>query len=284
MPRLRRPARGIDYLVIGHVCRDLTPDGPRLGGTATFSALTAQALGLQAAIVTSAPSAMASLLCPLQTIPLYLHPSEQITTFENIYTPQGRAQTLRARAEPLTVTHVPSEWKKAPLVHLAPVADEVDPLLATAFPGALLGITPQGWMRQWDQVGHISYRSWNDGSIILSKVGAVVLSIEDINGDEGLVCTMARQAAILVVTRGADGCTVFVDATPHTIPAPQTDVLDPTGAGDIFAAAFFIRLWITHDPLAAARFATQLASASVARVGLEGIPSREAIVAALSGN
>ena len=34
----------VDYLVIGHVAHDLTPEGPRLGGTAAYSALTAMAL------------------------------------------------------------------------------------------------------------------------------------------------------------------------------------------------------------------------------------------------
>ena len=28
----------VDYLVIGHVAHDLTPEGPRLGGTASYSA------------------------------------------------------------------------------------------------------------------------------------------------------------------------------------------------------------------------------------------------------
>jgi sugar/nucleoside kinase (ribokinase family) len=49
--------------------------------------------------------------------------------------------------------------------------------------------------------------------------------------------------------------------------------VDPTGAGDIFAAAFFTRLLKTRDPWEAARFATLLASYSVSRVGLQGIPT-----------
>ncbi|MBI5292318.1 MAG: hypothetical protein HY872_10630, partial [Chloroflexi bacterium] len=42
--------------------------------------------------------------------------------------------------------------------------------------------------------------------------------------------------------------------------------------GDIFAAAFFVRLWQTADPWDAARFAVALASDSVTRVGIEGVP------------
>ena len=43
----------IDYLIIGHVTQDVTPEGLRLGGTAAFSALTAHALGLRVGIVTA---------------------------------------------------------------------------------------------------------------------------------------------------------------------------------------------------------------------------------------
>jgi len=53
--------------------------------------------------------------------------------------------------------------------------------------------------------------------------------------------------------------------------------LDTTGAGDVFAAAFFFRLYTTRDPWEAARFATQLASISVSRPGLQGIPTQEEI-------
>ena len=44
----------IDYLVVGHVTRDITPNGWVAGGTATYSSLVAQALGCRTAVVTSA--------------------------------------------------------------------------------------------------------------------------------------------------------------------------------------------------------------------------------------
>lgn len=49
--------------------------------------------------------------------------------------------------------------------------------------------------------------------------------------------------------------------------------VDATGAGDIYAAAFFTRLYATRDPWEAARFATQLSAYSVTRTGLESIPT-----------
>jgi sugar/nucleoside kinase (ribokinase family) len=53
--------------------------------------------------------------------------------------------------------------------------------------------------------------------------------------------------------------------------------LDATGAGDVFAAAFFVRLHKTRDPWEAARFATLIASRSVTRLGLDGVPTKQEI-------
>jgi sugar/nucleoside kinase (ribokinase family) len=58
--------------------------------------------------------------------------------------------------------------------------------------------------------------------------------------------------------------------------------IDTTGAGDIFAAAFFFRLYTTRDPWEAARFATQLAAISVTRTGLQAIPTSEEIQACMA--
>jgi sugar/nucleoside kinase (ribokinase family) len=58
-------------------------------------------------------------------------------------------------------------------------------------------------------------------------------------------------------------------------------VVDPTGAGDLFAGAFFVRYRQSGNPWSAARFAISLASASVTRPGLAGLPTREEIAVAL---
>ncbi len=271
-----------DYLVIGHVCKDLTPAGPRLGGTVTFSALTAQALGLRAAVLTSTSADMQELLLPLRTVSLVNVPAEHPTTFENIYVPEGRHQRLLGRGAPLLPSHVPSAWRSAPIVHLAPVADEVDPSLAEFFSSSsFIGVTPQGWMRHWNKEGRVSFRPWQEADRVLSYANAVVLSIEDVDGDQGLVRGYAGKAQVLVMTLGAQGSLLFVQGKEYAVPAPQVIEQDPTGAGDIFATAFFVRLSATGDPFEAARFATLLASASVEYLGLDSIPSADTIQAAL---
>jgi len=273
----------IDYLAVGHVCRDVTPDGFKLGGSVSFSSLTALAFGINVAILTSAPvQEAADLLAPLHDVSIEIVDSPEFTTFQNIYTESGRSQTLLGHAQRIIPAHIPSAWRSASIAHLGPVADEVDPTLADAFPNALIGLTPQGWMRQWDAGGHVSFQPWPDAPRLLERADATVMSIEDVRGDEALANEYTHLGRTFVLTRGEQGCTLFAEGNRWDVPAPRVEVADPTGAGDIFAASFFICLKIRGDPLWAAQTATQLASASVARVGLNKIPSVEEVRKALS--
>lgn len=268
----------IDYLVVGHITQDLTPGGPRLGGTATYAALTARALGLRVGLVTAAsPDTPAAALAGL---PARRWPSEHTTTFENIYHGNARAQYLRAAAAPIASNAIPQEWRRAPIVHLAPVAREIDPAMAGQFPESFVGLTLQGWLREWDGEGRVRRADWPEAATALRAASTAVLSIVDVNGDRELIGRWAKAARRLVVTEGADGATVYSAGATRRFPAPTVEVVDPTGAGDIFAAAFFVRLNETGDAWQAARFAIALASASVTREALDGIPTEAEVVAA----
>ena len=87
--------RSVDYLIIGHVSEDLTADGPTIGGTATYSSLTAQALGKRVAIVTSAGPDLD--LHPLSEVSIHMVPSQDSTTFSNEYPSEGRRHLTAAR-------------------------------------------------------------------------------------------------------------------------------------------------------------------------------------------
>ncbi|HEY58869.1 MAG TPA: ribokinase [Anaerolineae bacterium] len=265
----------VDYLVVGHLTKDLTLSGPRLGGTAAYAALTARALGLRVGIVTAWAGDLDA--SPLAGIPLAGPPSEVTTTFENRETPQGRQQTLHALAPSLALYHTPEPWRRAPIAHIGPVAQEVEPNVLPGLHASLLGITPQGWLRQWDAQGQVHPGEWPEGSVVLRQAHAAVLSIEDLGGHEERIPELASACRVLVITRGAQGADLYWQGEVHHFDAPQVPERDATGAGDIFAAAFFVRLYQTRDPLEAARFATLLAADSVTRVGLDGVPSMERI-------
>jgi sugar/nucleoside kinase (ribokinase family) len=103
------------------------------------------------------------------------------------------------------------------------------------------------------------------------------LSMEDVNRSLEQVERMALHTHILCITEGAAGSVVYWNGDRRRFRAPPMNEVDSIGAGDIFAAAFFVRLYTTRDPWEAARFATQVASRSVSRTGLDGIPTAKEI-------
>jgi sugar/nucleoside kinase (ribokinase family) len=267
------PSESIDYLVIGHVAKDLTPEGPATGGTVSYAGLTARALGLQVGVATSAGQDVD--LTPLAGLQIFNTQADHTTTFENHYTPQGRQQRLLARAADLNASSIPASWRNAPIVHLGPIAREVDASVAGQFPTAFLGLTPQGWMRTWDENGWIRRGPWEDEAFLLPQATAVVVSLEDVMGDEKYIRSLAQRCQLLAVTMGALGARVYWQNQMRHFPAAAVPEIDPTGSGDIFAACFFIRFHQTHDPWEAAQFANRIAAPSVTRRGLQGIPSAQ---------
>jgi sugar/nucleoside kinase (ribokinase family) len=265
----------VDYLMIGHLTVDHTPSGPRLGGTAAYAALTAKALGLRVGIVTSWGAELP--LGALQSIPVASFPAEESTSFENIETTAGRVQFVRSIAPRLDYYQVPEPWRNASIVHLGPVAQEVEPSLVRNFPSALIGVTPQGWLRGWNPDGKVYAAEWPEATFVLERSGAVVVSAADLNGDEDRIDEMAASCSVLAVTEGGQGVRLYWHGDVRRFRPPQVQEIESTGAGDIFAAAFFVRLFTTRDPWEAARFATELGAVSVTRSGLAGVPTPEEI-------
>jgi sugar/nucleoside kinase (ribokinase family) len=132
-------------------------------------------------------------------------------------------------------------------------------------------------MRGWDESGHVFRTEWPESSFILQQASAAIIGIEDVLNDEIQIEEMASASRILVVTEGAAGARVYWNGDVRRFRSPKVAEVDPTGAGDIFAAAFFVRLYLTRDPWESARFANQIAANSVTKHGLDGIPTAEEI-------
>ena len=269
----------LDYLVIGHITVDLTASGPVMGGSAAYAALTARALGLRVGVVTVRGSEIP--LTELDGIPVVAVAAEYSTTFENIYTSTGRIQYVRRMAPKIDFESVPQAWRRARVIHLAPVAQEVSAQLPADFHPELLGLTPQGWMRALDEDGRVHACAWAQAESALARAGALVFSIEDVGRDESVIEPMTYVARIMAVTEGSDGVRLFWNGDSRRFLPPAVTEVDPTGAGDIFATAFFTRLLNTRDPWEAARFANRIAAISVTRPGMAGVPSPDEVRACL---
>lgn len=269
-------AKAINYLIIGHITQDLVEGGAMLGGTAFYGALTAHALGQTTALVSSYPKWLA--IPELKNILIHRKTSQYATTFENIEVEgKRRHQFIHHNAAMIGPDDIPEKWLHANIVHLGPVAAEINPRIIDAFPNAFIGLTPQGWMRTWKTDGKVHYRQWPNAQELLKRANAIVLSIEDLQGNEDLIQEYALSTRVLAVTEGEKGARIYWNGDVRHIPAPKVNVVDSTGAGDIFAAVLFSRLFTTNDPWEAGEQAVKLATQSVKKFGLAGIPTNEEI-------
>lgn len=264
------------YVVVGHLTHDSLPAGGyQVGGTATYAAIAAQRLGMFARVLTSA---VPSDCCvdALSSIEVVCRPARFTTKFENTYLEGHRRQRLLAVAESLTSDDLPPAWACSEVVHLGPVAREVAPDMVDAFTSSLVGITPQGWLRTWDDAGVVASCEWPNARALLSSVDIVVMSADDLFTRHDLH-DYVRWARALVLTVGNRGAIVYHGGREEHVTAFDVREVDPTGAGDVFAAVCLVRLYETGDLVDAVRYANCAASFVVEGVGIAGIPTREAI-------
>ena len=261
-----------DILVIGHVARDVGPDGPEggsytPGGTVTYASAMSRKLGLRTAVVTSAAKDF-DLAHIVPDVQLHVKPAPATTTFRNEYG-NGRRQRLYSAAGPITEEDIPNEWLRAPMVLLGPLIGELEPEIGAAFPGSIVVASMQGWLRQARPDGTVTPKTWTKRSP-LPNVAAAIVSTEDIGHGEAEALRSA--APVLLVTEGAMGARLYSKTGCSRVPPFPAVEVDPTGAGDVFAAAFLVRYAQTSEPMAATTFASCAASLSVEAQGIEAIP------------
>ncbi len=76
----------------------------------------------------------------------------------------------------------------------------------------------------------------------------------------------------VVLKRGAAGCTLYTDKGEQHIPGVPVREIDPTGAGDCFAAGFAVASLKGKTPLEAAQFANAVGALSVTAFGPTSAP------------
>ncbi len=264
----------VDYLILGHVTVDRLDDKRvALGGTATYAALAARNMGARVGIHTSA-SYEPGLVDTLYGTLIARVPAAYTTCFVNEYHDGTRRQIIESVAEKLTYEQILPEWRHPPIVHFGPLCQEVDPALVDRFPKSMIGVTPQGWMRAWGADGVVRAIDWADAERVLARADVVVISEQDV-AHPSVIQEWAGQARLLVVTLADRGCDVYRRGEPEPYHSPAykpAREVDPTGAGDVFAAAYFWHLRQTGDWRQAADWANCVASFVVEKWGIGGVP------------
>jgi sugar/nucleoside kinase (ribokinase family) len=280
-------SRTPEYLVIGHICGDIQADGKVvLGGTALYSALTAARLGWRTAVLTRgvygrevAGYEVPSLEEFADELSIIVQDADTTTMFVNEYTGGRRTQKLPQWAGQIDLRGLPPHWRNARIIHLGPIAQEIDTKQTGSLTPFFLGATPQGWMRDWPKPngGKVTQNHLRLPKELVSRLDCIIVSQEEI-----ALCRDTVEAVganrLGVITMGQDGAKVIYGGQRANIPAFKVDVADHTGAGDTFAAAFFIGA--TDRSVSApraARFASATSGMSLREVGMHSIPSREEV-------
>lgn len=274
--------KAIDYVLVGHMTADIKPAGRVLGGTVSYSAAVVQPFGKRVGVLTSASAEEPLLNEVRQYAEVVSVVADETSTFENIYTPDGRIQYLHHRAADLKAEHVPQGWLDASLVHLAPLTDEVDPNIIKLFPNATVLATPQGWMRWWDDNKRVHFKRWFEPDVI-KALDIIVFSEEDIMEAPELEHEIAPIANTLIVTRGEKGGTIYQHGEKLTYQAYPVTESEVTGAGDVFAASLLASLpEVNNNIHTAVNVAARLAAISVTRSGTDSFPTLDEVQSTLA--
>jgi hypothetical protein len=262
----------ITVLVCGHVTLDRAGDRALPGGSAWYAAHALAALGAAPRVMTAAGAdfpraALAGLEVSVAAAPA-------TTTFVNDYAPSGaRTQRVLAAAPRLDPARIPSAWRTPDVLLLAPVLDEVD---VAAFAGTvrarLVGLGVQGLVRAVGPDGAVRPRPLPLDAGALAAIGAAVLGEDDLGGEPDLVGRLAATVPVVALTHGARGCEILVRGRTRRVGIHPAREVDPTGAGDAFAAAFLLALARGAEPVDAARLGAAAGSIVVEGRGGYALP------------
>jgi len=259
-------------LVVGSISRDRSRTAAgehveRPGGVVHYAGLALARLGVQVRVVTCVASEDAELLLgPLRRAGVYVHAvsSPRTTTYWNDYSGTRDGHTLLETSRPIEREDIPRSWRENDLVQLGPL--HIDDLAAGLIHDlrGLIGLDMQGFARQERSTGFSALARFLPEIDILQ---ASEPELESLLAGESVEHFKTRaRLSELIVTRGAQGASVWTHAGRVEIPAHTVPVRDRTGAGDVFLASYLHARVRGYKPLEAARAAARNSACQIARI------------------
>ena len=238
---------------IGHLSRDIV-DGapPRAGGAVFYSARTLARIGADAHVAASCSADHKDELLPeLETfgLPVRWYESKATTEYSFRYEGDRRIMRQTAVGDPWLPSRAVDAAADAAWVH-------VGALTRTDFPGATLAALADGRRLLVDGQGLVRTAALGalrtDNEIQFTDIDEVF------NFRDGHAAVhRSLELPEVILTHGSRGAFVVTKKLVEHVGAHEVrGVTDPTGAGDMFAAAYLSARAGGEDPLAAARRAT----------------------------
>lgn len=127
------------------------------------------------------------------------------------------------------------------------------------------------------EAARVAFADFLSAADILLPTEEELLQLSDADNVERAVADLLaeRPERLIVVTQGAQGCTVYSGNGQVDVPGYAADEIDLTGAGDCFDAGFLSELLAGKSPAAAARLANACGALAVGAKGpMSGAKSR----------
>ena len=273
-----------DVCVIGHVCRDTIRIGNRtraqVGGTAYYCALALCRLGRRVAVVTKLAAAdRPELLRELRSADVTVSDFEspRTTHFENLYPdgdPDSRSQRVSDVASPFEESDLGE--LRARVFHLGPLTNcdmDVEFLRAVSTRGEV-SLDVQGLLRRVE-AGAVLPENWAEREAGLACVDIVKADRGEarlLSGESDPERAARRLARFgpreVIVTLGGEGSLVLCEGHLWHIPVfSAAEVVDPTGCGDSYLAAYLDRRLAGEDPERAGAFAAAVGAMTAQSIG-----------------
>jgi sugar/nucleoside kinase (ribokinase family) len=278
----------MELTVLGHLTQDILRKGTQevkaTGGSACYCSLAGSKLGKSVGLVSKSNFNPFTENESISTSGLKL--GDNITTFVNTYINSHRKQEVLGVAEPILETDIPKEFLQSKSIHLGPIINEI-PFKTIKFirenSKALISIDVQGLIRKLDGKELVKVK-FNPKKLI-GLVDVVKISLQDefrylFRDLEECKNFFKETNMIGLVTDGENGSTIL-NKEVKTVPAFRTNTIDPTGAGDVYTAAFDIRYSETKNLYKSALFASAAASFVVEDWGPKNIPTEKMVKARL---
>jgi sugar/nucleoside kinase (ribokinase family) len=288
-----------DIVTVGHFAIDsiLLPDRQApilmLGGSAAYVSLAAKRLESNVAVISKVggdfPEAYRWLLEQesINTSGLAKVESAQTTHYELRYNSDlsNRTLSLKSRAPPITIDDLPNPLR-ASVVHLAPIAGEIDYEVAERLKGSaeILSLDSQGLIRSFDNEGNVTHSSTIDKRIlelanIYKSSGVEIQAATGIaNLDQAIKSVHDYGAKMVIVTLGEKGSVISVEDMIYNVPSCKPErIVDPTGAGDVFMGAFLSEYVHDENILRCGCVGSASASMVIEGVGLTSLGDKETV-------
>ena len=230
------------FTIAGHIAIDLviTSDGSysQLGGPPSFASALGKALSFPVDAVTKiGPDFPEEYNELIKQLGITAKPSSYPTTrFIIDYRHEPRMMSAPARCEPIQLDEV----LDAERLLICPIVDEInDTLLEQVDPG-FLALDPQGLLRNIGTDYKVTPRKWFNPKVLkkldLLKTSSnehqLITGCSDIHRSLRKLVNIGVKTA--VITDGVNGSYVMTKTESFKVPSYPVDVVDSTGAGDVF--------------------------------------------------